>query len=181
MKKLSYSSIADISMIVTYSIDAEIAASDISRFKLPEGPVISDNREELTQQMIDDFEAFMDDVEILCEENYGLIGTYKNISNDHSHYYNYLAKDENGNIIVRFRLRLRASNHLPKRTKQQQQNKKAELQSEKLRSLLDDSQIKKLRPHTLIITINDKRVPSYQAAFEQIDEVIGHAVEIMTR
>lgn len=158
-----------------------IAAADISDFDLPKGKVISKYKEKVTQEMVDDFESFMDNVEILCEENYQLVGTYKNVSSDHSHYYNYLAQDDEGNIVVDIRLRLRISNHSPKRTKTQQQNKKQELRSEELKRLLTPDQIQNLRPHTVIITVNDSVYDSYEDAFADVDRRIGRAVEIMAR
>ena len=162
-------------------VNSEISASDTSMFTLPSGQIISRDRTRITQQMIDDFDSFMDDVETLCEVNYGLIGVYKNVSNDHSYYYNYLAKDENENIIVKFRFRLRISNHEAHRSKQQQQNKKAELQSEKLNELLTEQQIRKLRSYTTTITINDEEYASYREAFDDIDRAVERAVEIMIR
>lgn len=159
-----------------------VAASEhLPKNPLPSGPVISKDRNRITQRMIDDFESFMDNIEWLCEETYGLIGTYKNVSEDHSHYYNYLAADEDGNIIVKFRLRLRISNHKAKRTEQQQRNKKEETESARLKELLTDEQIKKLRSYAKLITVNDEEYSSYEDAFDDIDNIVGDAVEVMTR
>ena len=77
---------------------ADVAAAiDVSKLNLPTRPVISKDLDKIEQWMIDDFESFMETVESICEENYGLIGVYKNVSDDHSHYYNYLATDGEGN------------------------------------------------------------------------------------
>lgn len=157
-----------------------VAASvDLSEFDLPNGPVISKNKKYITQVMVDDFESFMDYVEILCEETYGLIGVYKHVSSDHSHYYNYLAKDNNGNIIVKLRLRLRISNHLAKRSKSQKWNKKNELNSEKLHELLSDEEIAKLDVYPKSIIINSEVFDSYESAMKRVNSVISHAVEVM--
>lgn len=162
--------------------DFAVAASNhVPKNPLPSGSVISKDKERITQRMIDDFDSFMDNIESLCEEIYGLIGTYKNVSDDHSYYYNYLATDEEGNIIVRFRLRLRISNHRAKRTEQQQRNKKEELESARLKELLTDSQIKNLTSYAKLITVNDAEYDSYEDAFDDIDQIIGNAVEVMTR
>lgn len=158
-----------------------VAAIDVSKYNLPTGPVISRYRNRITQQMIDDFEAFMEDVESLCEDNYGLIGTYKHVSDDHSYYYNYLAKDSKGDVIIKFRLRLRISNHPAKKGKKQKYNKNAELASQKLKEMLSDDEIRKLRKYTKIITINDEEYSSYEEAFEQVDSIVASAVKVMTR
>lgn len=161
--------------------DYVFSTVDLSKYDLPDRPVISKDRNRVTQHMIDDFEGFVEDVELLCEEDYGLVLTYENTSDDHSHYYNYLATDEEGNIVMRLRLRLRISNHPPKRSKQQKAHKSDELNSPKLHELLDEESIKNLTKYTKIITVNDETYPSYRAAFQDVNQIIEHAVEVMTR
>lgn len=180
---LEFNVIVDIDSSLIYGFsDANIEGSiDLSDFNLPEGPVISKDRKRITQQMINDFECFVDDVETLCELNYGLEVTYTNISPDHSHYYNFLAKDADGNIIARFRFRLRISNHKAHRTKQQTQNKKSEINSPRLHELLTEEQISKLRVRSEDIVINDDYFDNYTEAFEYVDSVIRRSVEVITR
>lgn len=180
---LEFNVIVDIDSSLIYGfLDANIEGSiDLSDFNLPEGPVISKDRKRITQQMINDFECFVDDVETLCELNYGLEVTYTNISPDHSHYYNFLAKDADGNIIARFRFRLRISNHKAHRTKQQTQNKKSEINSPRLHELLTEEQISKLRVRSEDIVINDDYFDNYTEAFEYVDSVIRRSVEVITR
>lgn len=158
-----------------------VAAFDSAKYNLPTGPVISRYKNRITQQMIDDFESFMEDVEILCEEDYNLVGTYKHVSNDHSYYYNYLAKDDEGNIIVKFRLRLRISNHLGRKSKKQKYNKNQEAASEKLKEMLSDEDIRKLKKYTKTITINNEIFVSYEEAFEAIDSLLSNAVQVMKK
>ena len=106
-------------LLVEYLSDRISADVNLSEYKSPDGKLISKEKEKITSEMVSDFHAFMEDVELFCENNCNLIGTYKNISDDNSYYYNYLATDDNGNIIIDYRLRLRVSNHLPKKSKQQ--------------------------------------------------------------
>lgn len=157
------------------------ATVDLSRYNLPNRPVISKDKNKVTQWMIDDFDGFVEDVELLCEEDYGLVLVYQNESDDNSHYYSYLATDEEGNVIAKLRLRLRISNHPPKSSKAQKAHKKEELQSEKLNELLDENQILKLHNYTKIIIVNDEVFDSYREAFDRANDVIGHAVEVMKR
>lgn len=167
---------------VTHFDDDHVAATvDLSKYDLPDRPVISKDRNKVTQWMIDDFDGFVEDVELLCEEDYGLMLIYQNESNDNSHYYSYLATDEDGTVIAKLRLRLRISNHRPKRSKAQESHKKEELQSEKLHELLDEDQILKLRNYTKVIVVNNEIYDSYSEAFERVNDVIAHAVEVMKR
>lgn len=155
------------------------AAYNADDFNIPEGPVISRDKNRITQQMISDYESFIDDVETLCEVNYGLILTYENESEDHSHYYTYLVKDDNGNIVARVRFRLRVSNHPAHRTERQKQNKKAEVESPKLKELLTDEQIRKMRSYSKEVVVNDSTFDSYHAAFDHVDKLIEHAIDVV--
>lgn len=160
--------------------DPEVVASvDLTKYSFPDRPVISKDKARVVQWMVDDFESFMENVEWLCEEDLNLVGVYRNVSDDHSYYYNYLAKDENGKIIAKFRLRLRISNHLPKRSKSQRQNKKAELDSEKLHELLSEQDISKLTTYAKVIIVNDEKYDSYEEAFDDVKSILEHAVEVM--
>lgn len=157
--------------------DSEIAAAvDLSKYNVPKGPVISRMKDLVFASMEDDFESFVEMVEDLCEEDYGLILTYKNANSDHSHYYNYLVKDENNTIIATMRIRLRISNHPAHKTPDQRRHKKEELESPKLRDLLTDEQIRSLGSHTISILVNDKKYSTYDDAFEEINRAIERAV-----
>ena len=79
-----------------FEYEDDISASyDSSKFNIPDGEAISKYANQITYEMVSDFEDFMEAVELFCEENCGLFGTYKNVSDDHSHYYNYLVTDGN--------------------------------------------------------------------------------------
>lgn len=157
-----------------------VAASvDLSEYDLPNRPVISKDRNRITGEMIDDFEAFVEDVESLCEDKYDLVLVYENVSPDLSHYYSYLVKDEDGEIIVKIRIRLRISNHLPKKSQKQKEHKKSELDSEALRNLLTEEEIINLDQYTLIITINDTKFDNYEEAFRYTSKKIARAIEVV--
>lgn len=177
----------DIDVYTDYPVfdnDPEFAISaskqDI-KSKLPKGEVISKDRNRITQRMIDDYESFVERIEDLCEEFYDLVGTYSDESNDYSHYYNYLVKDLDGNIIAKFRIRIRISNHSAKRTQQQQRNKKSELDSEKLHQLLTEQQISKIRSYPILIVVNNETFESYEEAFDSIDQRIQRAIEVIRK
>lgn len=153
-----------------------IVASDI---ELPQGPVIDRKKARVTGSMEDDFESFVERIEDFCELKMKLIGTYKNASADNSYYYNYLAKDSEGNIIVRIRLKLRISNHPAKRGSRQSYNKDQELASKKLHELLTQEQIDNLDTYPLIILVNSDKFDSYEDAYNYIAGKIQRAVEVM--
>ena len=157
------------------------ATIDRSEYNLPSRPIIVKDRNRVEGWMINDFEAFVEDVEDLCEHRHGLILTYKNVSDYNSHYYNYLATDKEGNIITKIRLRLRIADHDPKRSKEQKKHKKEELNSERLNELLTKEQISDLTTYTKIITVNDSIYDSYEDAFDDVNKILKHAVEVMRR
>lgn len=153
-----------------------IVASDV---KLPNGPVIERKKNRVTGTMEDDFESFVERIEDFCELKMKLIVTYKNASSNNSYYYNYLAKDAEGNIIVRIRLKLRISNHPAKRGSKQSYNKDQELASEKLHELLTQEQIDNLDTYPLIILVNSDKFDSYEDAYDYVTGRIQRAVEVM--
>lgn len=158
-----------------------VASRDLSDYKIPSGPIISMNKNKITQHMKSDFEAFMEDVELFCENNCNLIGIYKNVSEDNSYYYNYLATDSEGNIIVNFRLRLRISNHEPGRDQGQKDRKDSELESKPLKELLSPEEILKLKTYTKIILVNDEIYPDYETAMDDVFDTIEDASEKMRK
>lgn len=175
MEVITYHPILDVD-----TSDLRVASSiDLSEYKLPKGRVISKEKNRVTQLMVDEFEEFMEFVEDYCEYHCKLFGTYKHVSDDHSHYYNYIATDRNGDAIVDYRLRLRISNHAPHSTKQQKANKKKEVESEILHKLFTEQEIDRLTPYPKIITINDERYRNYNEAMEEVVEIIDNAVAVM--
>lgn len=157
------------------------ATIDRSEYNLPNRPIIVKDRNRVEGWMINDFEAFVEDAEDLCEHRHDLILTYKNVSDYNSHYYNYLATDKEGNVIAKIRLRLRIADHDPKRSKEQKQHKKEELDSGKLNELLTKEQIKDLTSYTKIITVNDSKYDSYEEAFSDVYNILERAVNVMKK
>ena len=160
----------------------DISASyDLSKLNLPKDEVISKYINRITDEMVSDFEDFMEAVELFCEENCGLVGVYKNVSDDHSHYYNYLAKADNDNIIIDFKLKLRITNHNAKRTKQQKHNKKSENNSKVLNNLLTVDEIKNLKTIPKTFIVNNKKFNSYVEAADYVFRIIEETVEKMNK
>ena len=163
-----------------FSFMEDIAASrDLSKYEIPTGPVIAKDKKRITDRMEIEFESCMITVEDFCQENLGLIGTYKNVSQDNSYYYNYLATDEDHNIIIDYRMRLRISNHPASSTPEQRQHKKNEEKSPKLNDLLTYEQIKKLRKYYVNIIVNDETFDTWGKAINGILDDIEAAVEVM--
>lgn len=170
----------DMIVDVVFEDDSYVAASTYKGLYVPDGDIISGDKDaELPPEVVADYNAFIVSVEDLCIDYYGLELTYLNFSDDLSNYYNFLAKDEYGNPILKFRLRLRVSNHPAHRTKLQQQNKKAEESSEEL---LRFTHGKKLKKYSVDFVVNDKtKYESYMDAFVALDNLISRAIEVITR
>ena len=162
---------------IEYYDPLPIAASEYKGFKIPDGPLISGIPGAIiNSQAVADFDAFLESVEGLCTEYYGLEIYYKNMSATHSCYFGMLAKDGNGNILLDFDFNLRISNHDPHRSDASQKHKK-----ERQAALDRIAQGKKPRPITKIITVNAEEMDSYDEAYLAIDNIIEHTVSIMKR
>lgn len=190
MKRYIKSAPTEIDVVVTVDhplltkedFDKYVAAAyNPEDFDIPTGPVISRDRNKITQEMISDYECFVDDVESLCTDNYGLIMTYQNESDDLSHYYNYLATDKDGNVVAKLRFRLRVANHPARRSKQQKFNKNSELDSEEIKTLLTEKQLSTIRPYTKEVIVNNEIFSSYREAFDYVDRVVSRAVDVLTK
>lgn len=181
MKKLIYEHAFD------FDIDVEVrpyskyvAASEMYGIPIPDGDLMPETKDELpTDQMIADYEDFIEAIEDLLQDHYGLILVYKSKSEDYSKYYNFLACDKDGVVLFRFRLRLRVSTHDAHRTKQSQKHKKEEEHSEKLLELLDGRPLPKAYPKTVIV--NRKTFTSYEEAFVTIDNDVKRWINVMIR
>ena len=160
----------------------EIAAAMYKGFRIPDGAVIPGVKDAVfTDQIIVDYEMFIESVEDLLEEYYGLILFYENKSSDYSNYYSFLAKDkESGKIYFKFRLRLRISNHPAHRSTNSQKHKKEETTSDKYKDLTKGIS-RDPRPYTKSIVVNDEIYDSYETAFVDIDAQIAQWVEVMRK
>lgn len=158
--------------------DISIAASTHRGYELPDGPLMPPNKDDaVTEQQIIDYETFLQDVIDFLEDNCELQVIYKNKSPDRSLYRTFLAKDDKGNLLFKFKTRLRVSTHDPHRTEQQQANKKAE---EKSTAHYFEGK-KKPRKMTKIITVNSEKYISYFEAFADICDTIDNCLEVMKR
>lgn len=162
--------------------DSVAASVDISNYDIPTRQVIARDKEKIEQWMIDDFEAFVDSIESLCETEYGLELVYENESDDLSHYYSYLAKDDDSEIIAKIRIKLRISNHPPKRGSGQKQLKKKEQKFvEEWVKLNTKEKVNSIDAHPIILTVNNIAFDSYEEAFYRADKLISKGVEVLKR
>lgn len=160
----------------------EIAAATHKGIEIPDGEVISGLKNAIiTDQIENDYNTFIESVEDLLTEYYGLILIYQSKSANYSHYYSFLAKDkESGKVYFRFRLRLRISNHPAVRSKASQKHKSEETNTEKYKELTQRI-AKDPRPYTKSIVVNKEIYNSYEEAFVDIDEQVSNWIEIMMK
>lgn len=168
----------NIEVIYSFTDDYfDIAASrylDTSDFT-NNGVISSNPLDKLSDQEIADYESFVDTIEDLLTEYYDFEVIYSNSSNYLSHYYVLLAKDDKGNVIFKFRLKLRVSNHQAKRTSNQKKRKAEERQA--IEKYLKG---KKVRPINKDIIINNTKYKSYYDAYKYIDDEIQETITKMT-
>ena len=154
----------------------EVAAATYKGFTVPDGPVISGLPDAiLDSQALADYEAFIESIQDLITEYYKLQIYYKNSSKDHSYYFDMLAKNDAGEIILDFDFTLRVSNHNPHRTAQSESHKKE--RKEALKQITS----KATKPITKNIIVNDTIFDSYEDAYVKVDTVIESVVAVMKR
>lgn len=161
-------------------VGEEVAAATYKGFEIPDGEVIPGDKDAIfTDQIIADYEAFIESVEDLLTEYYDLELLYEGESSDYSHYYSFLAKDKNtGKLYFKFRLRLRVSNHHSHRSKESQRHKREETQTDAHKKLITDAG-KKPKAYTKNIIVNNKEYETYEAAFIAIDRKVEKWIKIM--
>lgn len=171
----------NIDVILSYIDDIgglPVTASTYRGYKIPDGDLMPPNKEDpVTQQQIIDYETFLQDVIDFLEDNCELKVIYKNKSPDRSLYRTFLAKDDKGNLLFKFKTGIRVSAHDPHRTKQQSANKKAE---EKATAKYFAGK-RKPRKMTKIITVNSEKYTSYFEAFADICDTVDNCLEVMKR
>lgn len=183
MKKYIKSSIQtqikEIDVVIQAYQDFEILSASYKGLYIPDGEVIPGDKDAIiSEQLLADYEDFVESVEDLLIDNYGLELTYFDNSENNSYYYNFLAKDASGSIVLKFRLRLRISNHKAHRTKEQQKHKKEEVKSPEL---LKFTHGKSLIPYAKTIIVNNKTYNSYLDAIEDIDDQVQVWIKNMTK
>lgn len=170
-----------IDIIPKYTTE-EVKAAMYKGFEIPDGEVISGIKGAIiTDQILSDYNAFIESVEDLLMEYYGLKVFYTNQSDGHSQYYSFFAKDKNtGKIYFKFKLRLRISNHDPHRSKESQAHKKEDTKTDDYKKLMKGIK-KDPRPYTQSIVANKEKYDSYETAFIEIDKNIEHWIDVMTK
>lgn len=156
--------------------DFDIAASTrLNPSDFPSSNVISTALfNDLSDQEIADYESFVETIEDLLVEYYDFEIVYSSESKYLSHYYVLLAKDNDGNIIFKFRLKLRVSNHLAKRTPNQKKRK-----AEERKAVSSYLKGKKVKPMNKDMIVNNTKYSSYYDAYVHIDDEIQKALKIM--
>lgn len=160
------------------SSDSEIAAATYKGHEIPEGALPpADKKVIVNSQVWSDYQAFIEVIEDFIED-YDLHVYYKSKSNYNSFYWSALARDDEGNDLIDFTVRIRISTHPAHRTKQSQVNKK-----EEKAQLAKLTRNKKVNSLVVIVVINNEseEFNSYLDAIVHLDEELSHAVEIMTR
>lgn len=160
------------------SSESTVAAATYKGHEIPEGKLSpADKKVIVNSQVWAEYQAFIESIEDMLEA-YDLHVYYKNKSAYDSFYWNALAKDDEGNDLIDFTIRMRVSTHPAHRTSQSQKNKKA-AQSE----LAKVTKKKKITPIFISVVVNDEseKFDSYLDVIVYIDEKIEHALEIMTR
>lgn len=155
-----------------------VAATEYKGYQIPDGPFMpADKKIKPSKQQIVDYRTFIKDIESMLSDHHELKLIYKNKSANYSNYYSFLALNDKGEPVFRFRLRLRISTHDPHRTKEQQ---KEEAKEEKAVAKYLNG--KKPQKMTKIIIVNDdSEYTDYLDAFVDICNIVDHAVEVMRR
>lgn len=157
---------------------SEIAAATYKGIEVPEGDLPPADKNAIwNSQIYQNYNSFIEAVEDILE-SYDLDIYYKNKSEYESFYWSALAKDNEGNDLFDFTVRLRVSTHAAHRSKKSQENKKEE--KAELKKL---SNKKRVSPLPISVVINDQseEFDSYLDAIEYVDEMVSNAVEIMKR
>lgn len=131
----------------------------------------------ITYQIEPDYEAFIESVEDLLTEYYGLELFYEHNQNERSKYYSFLAKEKtSGKVYYIFSLCLGISYPPANRTEASQELRIEATDTESDKELKKDIS-KDRKPYLLIIAVNNKQFDSYEAAFVDMDEKIEKWIE----
>lgn len=147
---------------VEFSEDSKsIAASyDSERFKDSELPPAAKDAL-IDSQVLADYHAFVETLEDLITDYFGLQIYYKNDSPYNSFYFGVLAVDDEGNYILDCEAAIRISTHDTHRTPESEKHKVD--QKNELKKLTKG---KRLQPVRRNIIINDHEFENYDEAYE---------------
>lgn len=154
---------------------------DTSQFSIPSRPVISKFEKEIGLQAIVDYDDFIENITNFIEDYLELELIHTNASKKRSRYFSFIARDEDGTIYLRFRLRLRISNHNAHSTKQQKLQKKHETEQILKEEKLTEYDLRKMQKLTKSIIVNNETYSSYTDAFIDISEQAEEWVEKMRK
>lgn len=178
--KLNFTAEVVVGPVYKDSIDYDIAAAihEVPD-KVPRSPLPHvEKRIKLGPQALADYNAFIDSAVELMTDYYELKIYYENKSKDESHYYTCLAKDDSGELIVDFKVKIRLANHDAHESKAADYNKKQEKEAGK--QLVGDVKLKPLYIH-LILNDENEDVSTYDEAYLWFDERLEEKVKIMRR
>ena len=158
--------------------DVNIAAATHRGYEIPDGALMpADKKKPISKQQIIDYTTFIQDIEDMLADHHELKLVYKNKSKDYSNYYSFLAFDDDGNVLFRFRLRLRVSTYEPSSTREQKANKSKE--DAAVAPYLNGRKPVKM---TKIIVVNDEsEFTDYLDAFVYICDVVDNCIEKMRK
>lgn len=155
----------------------EVAAATYKGITIPEGELMPADKDAIyTSQQYQDFQSFLESVEALLTDYYGLRIYYKNNSDYNSFYWGVLAKNSDETLIIDFDLTLRVSTHPAHRTEQSQAEKKKQKAAKNVAT-----GGKKTKPLRKVVVVNDKEFASYFDAIVEVDSIIEDAIEKLTR
>ena len=125
-----------------------------------------------------DYDAFIECIEHLITKFYHLHMFYVNDSKDMSNYYSFMAKDDDGQLIIDFKLKIRIANHHSHKSDQSEENKKEE---EEAAMKITDGKELKMMYINLICSDENEQVQDYEEAYMWIDEKIEKDIEKMRK
>lgn len=151
----------------------EVKAAMYKRNNIPDDEVISELRSAIITNKIEvDYASFIESLEDLLTEYYGLELVYEDEYQDYSYYYSFIAKEkESGKLFFKFTLRLRISNHSAYRSDASQAHKTEDIQTARYKELIRDIS-NGSRSYTQNIVVNTETYRSYEAAFVDIDDQV---------
>lgn len=162
---------------VEFLSEAEsVAASyDSERFNNSELPPAAKDAL-IDSQVLADYHAFVETLEDVMTDYFGLELYYKNDSPYNSFYYGALAVNDEGDYILDCEATIRISTHDPHRTSESEKEKAK--QKAKLNEIAKG---KRLQPVRKNIVINDKEFSNYEDAYEFAFSQIERAASVLNR
>ena len=156
----------------TESVAASYELENLRNSKLP--PAAKDAL--IDSQVLADYHAFVETIEDLMTDYFGLDIYYKNDSPYNSFYFGALAVDSTGKYILDCEAVIRISTHDPHRTPESIKEKMK--QQAKLKDVTNGV---KLQPVRKNIIINDESFSNYDEAYEFVFPIIERAAEVLNR